>query len=119
MQYNLIPDGKNRFRIKKQGYMLVDAVVYVKQELKKEISNDRSLEQLTAATSLTGVLEPVIGMPDIHEGFGLPIGGIMAMDSKKGLISAGAVGYDINCGVRLIKTNLPAHYFYLSGTNAI
>lgn len=119
MQYNLIPDGKNRFRIKKQGYMLVDAVVYVKQELRKEISRDRSLEQLTAAASLTGVLEPIIGMPDIHEGFGLPIGGIMAMDSKKGLISAGAVGYDINCGVRLIKTNLPANYFYLSDTKTI
>ncbi|MDD5627309.1 MAG: RtcB family protein [Patescibacteria group bacterium] len=119
MRYNLIPDGKNRFRIKKQGYMIVDAVVYVKQELRQEISNDRSLEQLTAAASLTGVLEPVIGMPDIHEGFGLPIGGVMAMDSKNGQISAGAVGYDINCGVRLVKTNLPANYFYLSGTKTI
>ena len=119
MQYNLIPDGKNRFRIKKQGNMLVDAVVYIKEELKNEIFSDRSLEQLTAAATLPGVIEPVIGMPDIHEGFGLPIGGIMAMDCQKGLISAGAVGYDINCGVRLVKTNIPLNYFYLADKKEI
>jgi tRNA-splicing ligase RtcB (3'-phosphate/5'-hydroxy nucleic acid ligase) len=50
-------------------------------------------------------------MPDIHTGFGLPIGGVMAMDAEDGLVSAGAVGMDINCGVRLLQSNLAASYF--------
>jgi len=111
MRYNLLSDGKNRFRIKKHGQMLVDVVLYLNNELKRELEEDESLDQLAAATSLQGVIEPVIGLPDIHVGFGLPIGGVMAMDSKKGLISAGAVGYDINCGVRLIKTGIPLSKF--------
>lgn len=119
MHYQLIPDGKNRFRIKKYGRMLVDALIYIKKEGIKELTSDRSLEQLVAASSLPGVIEPVIGMPDIHEGFGLPIGGVLAMDARNGLISAGAVGYDINCGVRLLKTNIPITEFYLPGKTEI
>ena len=51
---------------------------------------------------------PVIGMPDIHTGYGLPIGGVMATDYEKGVVSAGAVGMDINCGVRLLTTHITA-----------
>nr|WP_041587287.1 RtcB family protein [Caldanaerobacter subterraneus] len=90
--------------------MRVDAVVYVNDSLKELLRDDQSLRQLVNAASLPGVVEPVIGMPDIHEGFGLPIGGVMAIE-EKGVISAGAVGYDINCGVRLIRSDLEADYF--------
>ncbi|NNG67102.1 RtcB family protein [Caldanaerobacter subterraneus] len=90
--------------------MRVDAVVYVNDSLKDLLRDDQSLRQLVNAASLPGVVEPVIGMPDIHEGFGLPIGGVMAIE-EKGVISAGAVGYDINCGVRLIRSDLEADYF--------
>ncbi|KKC30275.1 hypothetical protein CDSM653_00754 [Caldanaerobacter subterraneus subsp. pacificus DSM 12653] len=103
-------DGINKWRIPKFGKMRVDAVVYVNDSLKDLLRDDQSLRQLVNAASLPGVVEPVIGMPDIHEGFGLPIGGVMAIE-EKGVISAGAVGYDINCGVRLVRSDLEADYF--------
>lgn len=100
--------GPNRYRIPRQGSMNVGAVVYLNRELYRSFSEVESLQQLMDAASLTGVLDPVIGMPDIHTGFGLPIGGVIAMDASRGLVSAGAVGMDINCGVRLLKTNIEA-----------
>ncbi|MBE3578845.1 RtcB family protein [Caldanaerobacter subterraneus] len=108
--YTLVKDGINKWRIPKFGKMRVDAVVYVNDSLKDLLRDDQSLRQLVNAASLPGVVEPVIGMPDIHEGFGLPIGGVMAIE-EKGVISAGAVGYDINCGVRLVRSDLEADYF--------
>lgn len=107
--FNLEKETENRYRIKKTGRMLVDAVIYSNEKLIKSIKGDLSLTQLTDAACLKGVIDPVIGMPDIHQGFGLPIGGIMAMDTDKGLISAGAVGMDINCGVRLMSTKIPSN----------
>lgn len=88
--------------------MKADVVIYLNRQLFNSFVEDQSLQQLMDAASLDGVIDPVIGMPDIHSGFGLPIGGVMAMDSRQGLISAGAVGMDINCGVRLIRTNIEA-----------
>ncbi|MBE3591889.1 MAG: RtcB family protein [Thermoanaerobacter sp.] len=108
--YAVVKDGINRWRIPKFGKMKVDAIIYVNDALKEFLHEDQSLKQLVNAASLPGVVEPVIGMPDIHEGFGLPIGGVMAIE-EKGVISAGAVGYDINCGVRLLRTSLEAAYF--------
>lgn len=101
----LVPDGKNRYRLPRKGKMRVDAVVYVNEALLPLLREDKSLEQLAHAAMLPGVINPVIGMPDIHEGFGLPIGGVMAVGGD-GVISAGAVGMDINCGVRLIRSDL-------------
>lgn len=95
--------GVNKYQIEKIPGMKVEAVIYLKPQMLEQIKKDLSLLQLAEATMLPGVISPVIGMPDIHEGFGLPIGGIMATG---GLISVGAVGMDINCGVRLISTNL-------------
>lgn len=104
----LISEGVNRYRIAREQGMKVDAVVYLNPSLLPSLYEDRSLEQLVHAAQLPGVIEPVIGMPDIHEGFGLPIGGVMAVSAGDGVISAGAVGMDINCGVRLIRTGLEA-----------
>ncbi len=98
--------GENCYRIPRRGKMQADVLVYLNHLLYSSFTEDQSLQQLMDAASLEGVLSPVIGMPDIHSGFGLPIGGVMAMDHLKGLVSAGAVGMDINCGVRLLRTNI-------------
>lgn len=104
----LQPDGPNCYRIRRRDEMRVDAVVYLNRELYASFVEDAALKQLTDAASLPGLVEPVIGMPDIHSGFGLPIGGVMASDVSAGLVSAGAVGMDINCGVRLLRTGIEA-----------
>ncbi len=83
--------------------MKADVYVYANPHILQLIQDDLSLSQLKEAASLTNVVSPVIGMPDIHQGFGLPIGGVMA---TKGLISVGAVGMDINCGVRVLTSPL-------------
>ena len=106
----LILSGLNRYKIARVPGMRVDAVVFVSPALVSFLYEDKALEQLAAAAQLPGVVDPVIGMPDIHEGFGLPIGGVMAC-AGDGVISAGAVGMDINCGVRLVKSDLLARDF--------
>ncbi|MFX1509124.1 MAG: RtcB family protein [Promethearchaeota archaeon] len=67
---------------------------------------DAAIEQLTNVATLPGVIEPVLAMPDAHWGYGLPMGAVGAFDAEDGIISAGCTGFDINCGVRLIRTNL-------------
>lgn len=104
----LEPAGDNCYRIARQGKMKAAVLVYLNNELFQSFHEDQSLQQLIDAATLPGVIDPVIGMPDIHTGFGLPIGGVMAMDAAEGLVSAGAVGMDINCGVRLLRTNISA-----------
>jgi len=103
MKIKLEKVGVNKYKIAKIPGMKVDAVLYANKAILKEIHKDLSIKQLQEAAMLPNVVSPVIGMPDIHEGFGLPIGGVMA---TKGLISVGAVGMDINCGVRLMTSNL-------------
>lgn len=101
-------ESANCYRIRRRGKMRVDAVVYLNKVLKRSFNEEEALQQLVDASTLPGVVEPVVGMPDIHTGFGLPIGGVMAVDASDGVVSAGAVGMDINCGVRLLRTNLEA-----------
>ncbi|MGB9637180.1 MAG: RtcB family protein, partial [Microgenomates group bacterium] len=95
--------GINKWQLEKIPGMGAEAVFYAKKEMLEDLNKDLSLSQLADAAMLPGVISPVIGMPDIHEGFGLPIGGVMATE---GLISVGAVGMDINCGVRLLTSQL-------------
>lgn len=71
-----------------------------------QIRRDASLEQVANAATLPGIVKASLAMPDIHQGYGLPVGGVVATDAKDGVISPGGVGYDINCGVRLLRTNL-------------
>jgi tRNA-splicing ligase RtcB len=101
-------DSANCYRIRRRGKMRVDAVVYLNEALKRSFDEEEAIQQLSDAAALPGVQDPVVGMPDIHTGFGLPIGGVMAMDAVEGVVSAGAVGMDINCGVRLLRTNIEA-----------
>lgn len=103
----LIKQGQNRYLLPKEGAMRVDALVFLNERLYAELKNGgQELQQLCDAAALPGVFSPVLGMPDIHAGFGLPIGGVLAMRVEDGVVSSGAVGMDINCGVRLLSTNL-------------
>jgi tRNA-splicing ligase RtcB len=86
--------------------MRVPVVIYANDNLIASIIKDRTLDQAVNVTTLPGVQKNVVVLPDGHEGYGFPVGGVAAMDPEKGVISPGGVGYDINCGVRLISTNL-------------
>lgn len=85
----------------KTGAMKVPGLVIGTEELFKECDIDKPLEQVRNVATLPGIVSYSIAMPDIHWGYGFPIGGVAATDSKDGVISPGGVGYDINCGVRL------------------
>lgn len=84
--------------------MCVPARVFASERMLDDITTDRSLEQLVNVSTLPGIQEFAISMPDIHEGYGFPIGGVAALSVEDGVISPGGVGYDINCGVRLLKS---------------
>ena len=86
--------------------MLTDGLVFADDELMGSIRQDRSLQQVANVACLPGITGPSIAMPDIHWGYGFPIGGVAAFDMDEGVISPGGVGYDINCGVRLLRSNL-------------
>lgn len=101
-------------QISRNCYMLtnkdsrVEIHIYLNRSLFEGFGEEESIHQLYNASLLPGVVSPVVGMPDIHTGYGLPIGGVMATDYKNGVVSAGAVGMDINCGVRLLTTKILA-----------
>lgn len=84
--------------------MRVPARLYIGEKLLKETLKDRSVEQLVNTATLPGIEKYALAMPDIHEGYGFPIGGVVATRAKDGVISPGGVGYDINCGVRLLRS---------------
>lgn len=86
--------------------MKVPAQVYASKKILEEIGGDKSLEQLTNVAMLPGITKASIVMPDVHEGYGFPIGGIAATAWPNGGISPGGIGYDINCGVRLLTSQL-------------
>jgi tRNA-splicing ligase RtcB (3'-phosphate/5'-hydroxy nucleic acid ligase) len=88
--------------------MRVPARVFADQEILTAIRGDRSLEQLQNVATLPGIVEAAIAMPDIHQGYGFPVGGLAAMELPDGVVSPGGVGYDINCGVRLLALPLDA-----------
>jgi tRNA-splicing ligase RtcB len=97
-----------RFRIprdERRG-MRTDVIVYASQSLIDQIRKDQSLEQAINVATLPGIVGASLAMPDIHQGYGFPIGGVAATDLETGVVSPGGVGFDINCGVRLVRTNL-------------
>ncbi|ODR82086.1 RNA-splicing ligase RtcB [Haladaptatus sp. W1] len=94
------------WEIPQKGKMGTPARVLASERLLSQISEDKTLQQLRNATQLPGVTKYAVCMPDGHQGYGFPVGGVAGIDAENGCISPGAVGYDINCGVRMMRTNL-------------
>jgi tRNA-splicing ligase RtcB len=86
--------------------MRVPVRIFASQKLLESIANDKSLEQAVNAATLPGLVGHVVVMPDMHQGYGFPIGGVAATSYPQGVISPGAIGYDINCGVRLLGSRI-------------
>ena len=86
--------------------MRVPVRLFATREMLEQIINDKSLEQAVNAATLPGLVGHVIVMPDMHQGYGFPIGGVAATEYPHGVISPGAIGYDINCGVRLLASSI-------------
>lgn len=98
--------SKFKFLVEKTGKMRVPVLLYSTDNLVKFIGKDKALEQLINVATLPGIVKYALGMPDMHQGYAFPIGGVAAFDLENGVVSPGGVGFDINCGVRVIKTNL-------------
>lgn len=96
----------NLYEIPKEGAMKVPGRIFADETLLKDILADKSPDQVMNVATLPGILKFSLAMPDMHWGYGFPIGGVAVTDMKTGVISPGGVGYDINCGVRLIRTNV-------------
>ena len=85
--------------------MRTSGLIYADERMMKNVIRDNALEQVANVATLPGILKKSMAMPDIHWGYGFPIGGVAGMDTEEGVISPGGVGYDINCGVRMLTTN--------------
>ena len=86
--------------------MRVPGLVVADEPLMRQIRTDAALAQLANGATLPGIVRAALAMPDIHQGYGLPVGGVVATDVRSGVVSPGAIGFDINCGVRLLRTGL-------------
>ncbi len=101
------PIGPAQWEIPRSGDMRVPARIFANEELMKSMQGDRTVWQIQNVAQLPGIVTAANVMPDGHEGYGFPIGGVAAFDPEMGgVVSPGGVGYDINCGVRLVLTNL-------------
>jgi tRNA-splicing ligase RtcB (3'-phosphate/5'-hydroxy nucleic acid ligase) len=98
-----------RYEIPRTGGMRVPGMIYASTRLMDEIRQDRSPEQVANVAHLPGIVGRSLAMPDIHWGYGFAIGGVAAFDADEGVLSPGGVGYDINCGVRLLASTLDRH----------
>ena len=94
-----------KWEIPKHGKMRVPGIIYASEEIMETVE-DGALQQVANAATLPGIVKASMAMPDIHYGYGLPIGGVIATDWHEGIVSPGGVGFDINCGVRLVRSNL-------------
>jgi tRNA-splicing ligase RtcB (3'-phosphate/5'-hydroxy nucleic acid ligase) len=103
-----LPKRVDPFRrlLLKEDNMRTDGMVYASDELWEDLEGDESLQQVRNVATLPGIVGRSLAMPDIHWGYGFPIGGVAAFDLDTGVISPGGVGFDINCGVRLLQTEL-------------
>jgi tRNA-splicing ligase RtcB len=100
--------GENQYQIDADSNsgMKVPVRIYADEPLLQKMLSDRTIMQAKNVSSIPGIVGQSIVLPDGHEGYGFPVGGVAAMDAEEGMISPGGVGYDINCGVRLLRSNL-------------
>lgn len=98
---------EHRWEIPQTGGMRVPGRIFASKAMIRDIRSDRSPQQVANVAHLPGIVGHSLAMPDMHWGYGFPIGGVAAFDPDEGVLSPGGVGYDINCGVRLLRTNIP------------
>jgi len=100
--------GNMEYRIEADSNrgMKVPVTIYADEALITKMMTDRTIMQAINVSTLPGIQKHAVVLPDGHEGYGFPVGGVAAMDAEEGMISPGGVGYDINCGVRLLRMNL-------------
>src|SRR5438445_542022 len=87
-----------RWRVPRHGGMRTDGLIFADDGLIRDLEGDQAVQQVANVAHLPGIVGPAIAMPDIHWGYGFPIGGVAAFDEQEGVVSPGGVGYDINCG---------------------
>jgi tRNA-splicing ligase RtcB len=96
----------NRWLLPQTGGMRVPGIIYANEKIYQLLQGDESTKQVASVAHLPGIVNYSLAMPDVHWGYGFPIGGVAAFDLEGGIVSPGGVGYDINCGCRLLATNL-------------
>ena len=96
----------NRWLLPQTGSMRVPGIIYANEKIVDLLKNDESAKQVANVAHLPGIVNYSLAMPDVHWGYGFPIGGVAAFDLETGIVSPGGVGYDINCGCRLMATEL-------------
>ncbi|MFF4643224.1 RtcB family protein [Streptomyces sp. NPDC001389] len=107
MDIGLVQETPFRFRIERQDPMRVPGIVFATRELLPQAVGDKALEQVANVASLPGIVRASYAMPDVHWGYGFPIGGVAATDiDAGGVVSPGGVGFDISCGVRLLAAGI-------------
>src|SRR5688572_31004709 len=94
------------YEVPKTGRMRVPGRIHATRELLDLQKAEEAVEQVRNVAHLPGIVDYALAMPDFHWGYGFPIGGVAAFEPEEGVISPGGVGYDVNCGVRIIRTNL-------------
>ena len=99
-------EGDGQYVIEAHGDMEVPVRIYATEQLLAKMRRDRTLQQACNVAAIPGILGHGVVLPDGHEGYGFPVGGVAAMDAEEGMISPGGVGYDINCGVRLLRSEI-------------
>lgn len=105
-RFKLVQIDEVRWKIPKTGGMRVPGLIYTDTATLPDIETDQSAEQVYNVAHLPGIIARSLAMPDVHWGYGFPIGGVAAFDLDEGIVSPGGVGYDINCGVRLALTGM-------------
>ncbi len=106
MEFSKISDVKFMLERDRSRGMNTNVVMYLTQSMLDKVKNDGTVQQAMNVATLPGIAGNVLVMPDAHAGYGMPIGGVVAFDAENGIVSPGAVGFDIGCGVRLIKTGM-------------
>lgn len=102
----LVREDEYRWVLPKEDSMLVPGVLFASDAIVRDLQGTKALWQVRNVAGLPGIIKASMAMPDIHEGYGFPIGGVAATCAENGVITPGGIGYDINCGVRLILSNL-------------
>jgi tRNA-splicing ligase RtcB (3'-phosphate/5'-hydroxy nucleic acid ligase) len=103
-----IDEYRHRIPVSYKKGMKIEGMIYADRQLLAQIRNDQTLDQVANVATLPGLVGRSLAMPDAHQGYGFCIGGVAAADLREGVVSAGGVGFDINCGVRLLATPLKA-----------